>query len=41
MALDELAFTEGGGSNIATHAITEDEKTKHIERIAPGAGQAV
>ena len=39
MALDDLGFTEGVGSNIATHKITEDAVDKHIERIAPGAGQ--
>ncbi|MCE5199077.1 hypothetical protein LLG39_08880 [bacterium] len=39
MALDELGFTEGVGANVATHVVTEDAKTKHIERIAPGAGQ--
>lgn len=39
MALDDLGFTEGSGSNVATHKISEGGVDRHIERIAPGAGQ--
>lgn len=39
MALDDLGFTEGTGSNIATHKISEGGVDRHIERIAPSAGQ--
>jgi len=39
MALDDLGFTEGVGANVATHKVSEDGVDRHIERIAPGAGQ--
>jgi len=39
MALDGLGYTPGEGANVAVHSITEDEETRVIERIAPGAGQ--
>lgn len=35
---NSLGFTEGAGTNIATHTITEDGETRHVERIAPSAG---
>lgn len=34
----KVAFTEGAGTNIATHAITEGGETRHVERFAPGSG---
>lgn len=33
-----LAYTEGVGTSIAAHTITEDTETRYLERISPGAG---
>lgn len=38
MSTSKMGFTEGIGINVASHAFTEDGVTKHMERIAPGAG---
>lgn len=38
MSSSKIGFTEGAGLNIASFAFTEDAVTKHMERIAPGAG---
>lgn len=38
MSSNKIGHTEGVGLNIATYSFTEDSVTKHIERIAPGAG---
>lgn len=38
MSTDSLGVTEGSGVNIATHSFSEDSKTKHVERVAPGTG---
>ena len=35
MALDSMIY---GTGFIATHSFSEDEETKHVERVAPGAG---
>ncbi len=33
-----IGLTEGSDKNIASHSFTEDAVTKHVERVAPGAG---
>lgn len=38
MTTNKIQFTEGVGLNVASHSFTEDGVTKHMERIAPGAG---
>lgn len=38
MSTSDILFTQGVGTSIATHLVTEDGKQKQIERIAPGAG---
>lgn len=38
MSTSKIGFTEGVGLNVASHSFTEDAVTKHMERIAPGAG---
>lgn len=38
MAQNKVGYTEGVGINIASHSFVEDGHTKHMERIAPGAG---
>lgn len=38
MGTDSIGFTEGDGTFIATHKISEDGVEKELERIAPGAG---
>ncbi len=38
MTTNKIQFTEGVGLNVASHSFTEDSVTKHMERIAPGAG---
>ena len=38
MSTNKIGHTEGIGLNIASHSFTEDSVTKHMERIAPGAG---
>lgn len=38
MSSNKIGFTEGAGLNIASFSFTEDGITKHMERIAPGAG---
>lgn len=38
MSSSKIGFTEGAGLNIASFSFTEDAVTKHMERIAPGAG---
>ena len=38
MSASKIGFTEGIGLNVASYSFTEDAVTKHMERIAPGAG---
>lgn len=38
MSTNKIGHTEGVGLNIASHSFTEGGVTKHMERIAPGAG---
>jgi hypothetical protein len=38
MATGKISITEGSDKNIASHSFTEDSETKHVERVAPGAG---
>lgn len=38
MSSSKIGHTEGSGLNIASYSFTEDAETKHMERIAPGAG---
>lgn len=39
MGFNDIEISEGVGANIATHLVTESGVDRHIERIAPGAGQ--
>lgn len=34
----KVEFTQGVGTSIATHAISEGGEVRHVERFAPGAG---
>jgi hypothetical protein len=38
MTASKIGFSEGTGLNIASYSFTEGSETKHMERIAPGAG---
>ncbi len=38
MATGKISITEGSDKSIASHSFTEDAETKHVERVAPGAG---
>lgn len=38
MATGYIGVTEGANKKVATHSFTEDGTTKHVERVAPGAG---
>lgn len=38
MSSSKIGFSEGTGLNIASYSFSEDSETKHMERIAPGAG---
>lgn len=40
MGTSKVGFSEGLGINIAAHSFTEDGETRHVERIAAGAGVA-
>ena len=38
MAKGKISIAEGADKAIASHSFTEDAETKHVERVAPGAG---
>lgn len=40
MAKGYINISEGSDKKVASHSFTEDSETKHIERVAPGAGIA-
>jgi len=38
MATGKITVAEGSDKAVASHSFTEDAETKHVERVAPGAG---
>ena len=41
MAKGYINISEGSDKKVASHSFTEDSETKHVERVAPGAGVLV